>query len=55
MNTSLGKKWTKFQVQAKPLPEFLQVVIQKNRVGPKLQEIGIGGQSEGKMEAVWNK
>lgn len=49
---NIRKKWTKFQVQAKPLSKFLQVVIQKNRVGPNLQEISTGGEGEGKMEAV---
>lgn len=30
-------------------------MTQKNRVGSKLQETGISGEREGKMEAVWNQ
>ena len=53
MNMSTGKKCNKFQVQAKPLSEFHQVVTQKHKVESNLQD-WYGGEGKGKMEAVWN-
>lgn len=50
-----SKEMEKFQVQAKPIPVFHQVVTQKSRVGSRLLETSISGKGEGKMEAVWSQ